>query len=168
VAVSRVAAGRGNLRLLIAIVMVLGFALVAFGIVRSRRVAEFAPVAVVESKEPLQELPVRTAAGEDGVEPAHTYDAMLDLSSIETIVVGVDLDYVLKGLPRYDAVIRTHEGRERFRGRIEEESFRDGRFMLRLFADRFAAGDYTLDIEAFDDGAADGRIIASSWFQVSR
>jgi hypothetical protein len=148
--------------------MLLGFALVAFGIMRARRVAEFAPVSVVDSREPLQELPVRAASGDDGVEPAHTYDAMLDLSSVDTIVLGVDLDYLVKGMPRYDAVIRSPDGRERFRGRIKEESFREGRVMLRLFADRFDAGDYTLDIEGFDDGAADGRIIASSWFQVSR
>lgn len=164
----RIPAPRGQARLLVVIVMLVGFALVAFGIVRSRRVAEFAPVTVVETSEPLQELPVRAASGDDAVEPAHTYDAVLELSNIDTIVVGVDLDYINKGMPRYDAVIRTPDGRERFRGRIDEELFRDGRFMLRLFADRFAAGDYTLDIEGFDDGAAEGRIIASSWFQVSR
>ena len=162
-------AGRGQVRLLIIIAAAMVIALVAVGLTRARRVAEFAPVSVVESKEPLQELPVRAASGEEeAVEPAHTYDAMLDLSNVDALVVGVDLDYVKKGLPRYDAVIRSPDGGERFRGRIGEPYFKEGRFMLRLFAKRFPAGDYTLDIEGFDEGAGEGRIIASSWFQVSR
>lgn len=142
--------------------------LVALGVMRTRRVAEFAPVSVVESREPLQELPVRAAVGGEPVEPAHTYDAMVDMSNIDALVVGVDLDHIMKGLSRYDAVVRGPEGGERFRGRIKEPYFRDGRFMLRLFTKRFPAGDYTLDIEGFDDGSADGRIIASSWFQILR
>jgi hypothetical protein len=113
-------------------------------------------------------LPIRVAQGDDPVEPAHTYDAMLDVSHVRDLVIGVDLDYVTKGLPRYDAVIRSPDGSERFRGRINQDYFKDGRFMLRLFAKRFAAGDYTLDIEGFDAGATDGRIVASSWFQVIR
>jgi hypothetical protein len=142
--------------------------MVFIGVTRTRRVAEFAPVSVIDSREPLQELPVRVAAADDAVEPAHTYDAMVDLSSLDAIVVGVDLDYIMKGLPRYDAVIRSPDGGERFRGRVKEADFKEGRFMLRLFAKRFPAGDYTLDIEGFGDGAAEGRVIASSWFQVSR
>ena len=93
---------------------------------------------------------------------------MLDLSNLDEIVVGIDLDYVTKGLSRYDVVIRRADGSERFRGRIEEGYFREGRAMLRLVAKKFAAGDYTLDIEGFDDGSAEGRIVASSWFQVLR
>ncbi|HEX6791821.1 MAG TPA: hypothetical protein VF247_10970 [Candidatus Krumholzibacteria bacterium] len=161
-------AGRSQLRLLIAVAAVITAALVVFGTSRARRVAEFAPVTVIDSKEPLQELPVRVAQGDDAVEPAHTYDAMLDLSNVNKLVVGVDLDYVPKGLKRYDAVIRASDGAERFRGHIGEPYFKEGRFMLRLFAKRFPAGDYTLDVEGFDEGAGEGRIIASSWFQVSR
>lgn len=166
--IARGPAGRGQLRLLVAIVAILVIVLVALGVTRARRVAEFAPVTVIDSREPLQELPVRAAATGAAVEPAHTYDAMLDLSNLDAIVVGVDLDYLIKGLPRYDAVIRSPDGGERFRGRIQETAFEEGRFMLRLFAKRFPAGDYTLDIEGYDNGATDGRIIASSWFQVSR
>ena len=160
--------GRGHVRLLIAVVAVLTVVLVVFGTTRARRVAQFAPVSVINSKEPLQELPVRVAQGDEAVEPAHTYDAMVDLSGISQLVVGVDLDYVAKGLKRYDAVIRASDGGERFRGHIGEPYFKEGRFMLRVFAKRFPAGDYTLDIEGFDEGAGEGRIIASSWFQGSR
>ncbi len=150
------------------VVLVLLVAIVVVGVSRSRHVAEFAPASVIDSREPLQELPVRAATAGEAVEPAHTYDAMVDLSNLDAIVVGVDLDYVMKGLPRYDAVIRSPEGGERFRGRIKETDFKEGRFLLRLFAKRFPAGDYTLDIEGYDNGATEGRIIASSWFQVSR
>jgi len=147
---------------------VLIIAIVTIGVVRGRRVAAFAPATVIESHEPLQELPIRLAEGEDPVPPAQTYDAVLDFSSIRTLVVGVDLDYVPRGAARYDAVIRNADGVECFRGRIAETSFPDGRFMLRLFGRRLPAGDFTLDVEAFDAGAGDGRIVASSWFQLLR
>ena len=143
-------------------------ALIVAVLMLARTVAEFAPLSVVDSREPLQELPVRVAGGGEAIEPAHTYDAIIDLSNLDAIVVGVDLDYISKGFPRYDAVIRSSDGGERFRGRIPEDYFGEGRFMLRLFAKRFPAGDYTLDIEGFDEGAAEGRPVATSWFQVSR
>jgi hypothetical protein len=150
-----------------AIALGLVIALIVVTILHGQRVAEWAPVSVVDSREPLQELPVRVAQGGEPVEPAHTYDAVLDVSSIKALVVGVDLDYVTKGLPRYDAVIRTSDGKELFRSRILDHYFSEGRFMLRLFAKRVPAGDYNLDIEGFDPGARDGRVVASSWFQVT-
>jgi len=162
----RIPGGR-HIKLGAAIAAGLVIAIIVFGIMRGQRVAEWAPVSVVDSHEPLQELPVRVAQGKEPVEPAHTYDAVLDVSSIKALVVGVDLDYVTKGLPRYDAVIRSSDGKELFRGRIQDAYFADGRFMLRLFAGRFPAGDYTLDIEGFDPGVKDGRVVASSWFQVT-
>ena len=165
---SHIPGGDRRVQLAIAIGALLLVCLVTIGLSRSRRAAEWAPLSVVDSHEPLQELPLRVAQGDEPVEPAHTYDAMLDVSSIKDIVVGVDLDYVPKGLVRYDAVLRSSDGSERFRGRIGENYFKEGRFMLRLFARRFDAGDYTLDIEGFDPGSNEGRIVASSWFQVTR
>jgi hypothetical protein len=162
----RIPGGR-HIKLAAAIVVGLVIALIAVGIMRGKRVAEWAPISVVNSTEPLQELPVRVAQNGEPVEPAHTYDAVLDFSTIKVLVVGVDLDYVTRGLPRYDAVIRTPDSHELFRSRILESYFKEGRFMLRLFANRFPAGDYTLDIEGFDPGARDGRVVASSWFQVT-
>lgn len=160
--------GGRHIRLGAAVAVGIVVALIVVSIMHGKRVAEWAPVSVVNSSEPLQELPVRVAQGNEPVEPAHTYDAVLDFSSIKDLVVGVDLDYVTKGLPRYDAVIRTPDGSELFRGRILDHYFQEGRFMLRLFAKRMPAGDYTLDIEGFDPGAHDGRVVASSWFQVTR
>jgi hypothetical protein len=165
-ATRRIPGGR-HIKFGAAVAVGLVIALVVISILHGKRVAEWAPDSVVNSTEPLQELPVRVAQGGQPVEPAHTYDAVLDVSSIKALVVGVDLDYVTKGLPRYDAVIRTADGTELFRGRILEHYFQEGRFMLRLFAKRFPAGDYTLDVEGFDPGARDGRIVASSWFQVT-
>ena len=166
--VSRVPGGRryvagGGLALAILII-----AIVAIGVSRGRRVADWAPLNVVESTEPLQELPVRIADRGEPVPPAQTYDAVLDFSSIRTLVVGVDLDYVPVGSARYDAVIRNDDGTERFREPIADSYFTDGRFMLRLQGRRLQAGDYTLDIEAFEAGSTDGRIVASSWFQLLR
>jgi hypothetical protein len=166
--VNRIPGGSRHIKFTAAIAVGTVIALIVVSLMHGHRVAEWAPVSVVDSHEPLQELPIRVAAGNEPVEPAHTYDAMLDVSSVKILVIGADLDYVTKGLPRYDAVIRSSDGTERFRGRIKDEYFKEGRFMLRLFAKRLAAGDYTLDIEGFDAGATDGRIVASSWFQVIR
>jgi hypothetical protein len=163
---TRLPGGR-HIKLITTVAVGIVVALIVFGVMRSQRVAEWAPLSVINSHEPLQELPVRVAQGKDPVEPAHTYDAVLDVSSIDALVVGVDLDYVPKGLQRYDAVIRNSDGSEKFRGRILDNYFTEGRCMLRLFAKRFPAGDYTLDIEGFDPGVTDGRVVASSWFQVT-
>jgi hypothetical protein len=165
--VRRIPGGR-HIKFAAAVTVGLVIALIVTAIMHGQRVAEWASVSVIESHEPLQELPVRVAQGNEGIEPAHTYDAVLDVSHIKALVVGVDLDYVTRGLPRYDAVIRASDGSEKFRARIQDSYFKEGRFMLRLFAKRFPPGDYTLDVEGFDPGAADGRIVASSWFQVIR
>lgn len=164
----RVTEASRHLKLAATLAIVIVVALLAVSLVRGRHVAEWASVSVVDSHEPLQELPIRVASHDGAVEPAHTFDAVLDISSVRALVVGVDLDYVPKGLARYDAVIRNPDGAEIFRGRIKDDYFKEGRFMLRLFARRFSAGSYTLDIEAFDAGATDGRVVASSWFQVTR
>jgi len=164
----RTPGGRRNAGLGVGILVFVVVGLVIMGVMRARHVAEFAPDSVVNSREPLQELPIRVASGSEAVEPAHTYDAIIDVSSIDAIVVGVDLDYVLKGMSHYEVVIRTQDGHERFRQRIPERAFQEGRLMLRLFSKRFARGDYVLDIEGFNEGASDGRIIASSWFQLLR
>jgi hypothetical protein len=166
--VNRILGGSRHIKLTAAIAAGIVIALIVVVIMHGQRVAEWAPVSVIDSREPLQELPVRVPEGKEAIEPAHTYDAVLDVSHVKALVVGVDLDYVTKGLPRYDAVIRTSTGSEKFRGRIRDTYFKEGRFMLRLFARRFPAGDYTLDIEGFDPGATDGRIVASSWFQMTR
>ncbi|HET6347711.1 MAG TPA: hypothetical protein VFH88_01375 [Candidatus Krumholzibacteria bacterium] len=160
--------GNRRIRLATALLAIVLVILIGFGLSRGRRVAQWAPLSVVSTHEPLQELPLRVAHGEEPVEPAHTYDAVLDLRSIKRIVLGIDLDYVPKGLDHYDAVLRASGGAERFRSRIDNDYFREGRCMLRLFAKRFPAGDYTLDIEGFDPGSSDGRIVASSWFQILR
>ncbi|HET6462567.1 MAG TPA: hypothetical protein VFH33_02105 [Candidatus Krumholzibacteria bacterium] len=163
---TRLPGGR-HLQLIATVAVGIVVALIVFGVMRGQHVAEWAPLTVINSHEPLQELPIRVAQGKDPVEPAHTYDAVLDLSSIKALVVGVDLDYIPKGLARYDAVIRNSDGSERFRGRIVDDYLREGRCMLRLLAKRFPAGDYTLDIEGFDPGVTEGRVVASSWFQVT-
>jgi hypothetical protein len=164
--VNRVPGGRRYVNIAAGILVLLIVAIVIAGVTRNRRIAEWAPASVIDSREPLQELPIRVAEGDEPIEPAHTYDAMLDVKSINALVVGVDLDYVRKGFPRYDAVIRSPDGAERFRDRIKPADFQEGRCMLRLFTKHLAAGDYTLDIEGFDAGATEGRIVASSWFQI--
>src|SRR5262249_31774098 len=78
--------GGRHIKLGAAIVVGLVVALIVVGIMHGQRVAEWAPVSVVDSHEPLQELPVRVAQGDEPVEPAHTYDAVLDVSSVKALV----------------------------------------------------------------------------------
>jgi hypothetical protein len=165
--VGRVAGTSRNVRAtLVGIVIVVGV-LVALTVARGRRVAEWAPLDVVSSRDPLQELPIRNAGRDGVVHPAHTYDAVLDLSRISSLVVGVDLDRIRREADRYDAVIRNEGGDEMFREPIAPGYFEDGRFMLRLFTRRFPAGVYWLEIEAAGQGE-ESRVVAASWFEVVR
>jgi hypothetical protein len=140
---------------------------VVSSVIRARRVAAWAPIDVVSSRDPLQELPIRRATRDGTVRPAQTYDAVLDLKSIDELVVGVDLDRIAKSASGHEAVIRTQDGVERFREAIPSDYFSEGRFMLRLFARRFPPGDYFLEIEV-PDATGEARVVAASWFQVVR
>jgi hypothetical protein len=164
----RVPGGSRHARVGGAVLVLLIVVIAGIGVGRGRRVAAWAPIDVVESRDPLQELPVRIAEGGEPVPPAQAYDAVLDLARISSLVVGVDLDYIPRGADHYEAVIREADGTERFRDRIAEAYFAEGRCMLRLFARRIAAGDYTLEIEAFEAATGQGRAVAAAWFQVTR
>lgn len=163
----RVPGGRRNAMIGLAVLGSILVVLVALEIASARRVAEWTPVDVVDSRDPLQDLPIRLASSDGSVRPAQTYDAILDLKSIDHLVVGVDLDY----LPRRDSprevVIRNSEGVEKFRDQVPESYFTEGRFMLRLFARHFSSGDYTLEIEALE-APGEAMVVAASWFQVTR
>jgi hypothetical protein len=139
---------------------------VGLAVTRGNRVAAWAPMSVISSHDPLQELPIRVAGKNGLVRPARTHDAILDLKSISTLVVGVNLDRIPTGAARYEAVIRTDAGQERFRSTIAPEYFTEGRFMLRLYSRRFPRGDYRLEIEAVQS-ETDKRVVAVSWFQVA-
>ncbi len=160
-----VRAGSGNVRATLIAIALVVVGLVVMTVVRGQRVAAWAPVDVVSSRDPLQELPIRTASEDGVVRPANTYDAVVDMSRLSSLVVGVDLDFIPKGATRYDAVIRDDRGAEIFRDAIGDEYFADGRFMLRLFARRFHKGEYLLEIEA-GDGGKKTRVVTASWFQV--
>ena len=157
--------GRGRLvRTAVAGIALLAVALAVTVAVRGHRVAEWAPIDVVSSREPLQELPVRLAGANGVVPPARTHDAVLDMTRIQSLVIGVNLNHVPPG-PGSQVVVRNQAGRERFRRAIPANYFDEGRFMLRLFAGQFPAGVYWLEIEAADDGE-DPRVVAASWFEV--
>jgi len=165
--VNRVPGGRKYARIAAAALIVVLLVLIAVGVARGRRYAAWAPIDVVESRDPLQDLPVRVAGSEGAVAPAQTYDAVLDLSSIASIVVGVDLDYIPRGAARYEVTVQSEDGAVRFRDTIAPHYFEEGRLMLRLFAHRFQPGDYHLEIMAYDAGG-DGRVVGASWFQMEK
>jgi hypothetical protein len=162
----RVRGGMTNPRVTLVFVALILGALAIMTIVRGQRVAAWAPLDVVSSRDPLQELPIRTAGNDGVVRPAHTYDAVLDMTRLSSLVVGVDLDVIPRGSPHYDAVIRDSSGSEIFRDGISPRYFSDGRFMLRLYSRRLHAGDYLLEIEAGEGDSAEARVVGASWFQV--
>jgi len=108
--------------------------------------AQWAPLAVLSSRVPVQELPVRlvTRGGGGGAEP----DATLDMRRIDHLVIVVDLDRVAGGADQYQVVITNTQSVEIFRDPIAPKYFDDGRFFLELRGRRFPAGDYVLQIEA--------------------
>jgi hypothetical protein len=165
--VNRVPGGRKYVRISAVALAALLVALIAAGVIRSRRYAAWAPVDVVESRDPLQDLPVRVGGPDGVVAPARTYDAILDVSSIASIVVGVDLDYIPRGAARYEVTLQAEDGAVRFRGTIKPDYFKEGRFMLRLFSRRFQPGDYRLEIAAYDPGG-ESRVVGVSWFQIKK
>ncbi len=162
----RVPGGRRNVTIGLAVLGAVVAALIVLEIVSVRRVAEWASVDVVDSRDPLQDLPIRLAGSDGAVRPAQTYDAVLDLKGIDHLVVGVDLDYLPRQDTEREVVIRGTDGGEKFRDDVPVSYFTEGRFMLRLFSRHFPPGDYTLEIEALE-GAAEKHVVAASWFQVS-
>ena len=163
----RVPGGRRNVTIGLAVLGAIVATLIVMGIVSARRVAEWAPVNVVDSRDPLQDLPIRLAGADGSLRPAQTYDAVLDLKGIDHLVVGVDLDYLPRQDTQREVVIRAANGKEKFRDNVPPSYFTEGRFMLRLFSRHFPSGDYTLDIEAPGD-VGEAHVVASSWFQTSR
>ena len=162
----RVPGGRRNVTIGLAVLGAVVAALIVLEIVSVRRVAEWASVDVVDSRDPLQDLPIRLAGSDGAVRPAQTYDAVLDLKGIDHLVVGVDLDYLPRQDTEREVVIRGTDGGEKFRDDVPASYFTEGRFMLRLFSRHFPSGDYTLEIEALE-GAGEKHVVAASWFQVS-
>lgn len=159
--------GRRNAKIGLAVLGGILVVLIALEIASARRVAQWTPVDVVDSRDPLQDLPIRLASSDGSVPPAQTYDAILDLKSIDYLVVGVDLDYLPRRDSQRDVVIRTGDGAEKFRDHVPESYFTEGRFMLRLFSRQFPSGDYTLEIEARET-SGEAMVVAASWFQVTR
>jgi len=164
--IGRISGGGGFVRTAVSGIVLLAVALTVTIAVRGRRVAEWAPIDVISSQDPLQELPVRLAGRNGVVPPARTHDAVLDMSRIRSLVIGVDLNRIPTGSGS-QVVIRNQDGQERFRSAIPAHYFEDGRFMLRLFSGRFPAGVYWLEIEAATAGE-DSRVVAASWFEVLR
>jgi hypothetical protein len=164
----RIAGTSRNVRATLLGILLVVAALVILTVARSHRVAQWAPLDVVSSRDPLQELPIRIAGRDGVVRPASTHDAVLDMKRISTLVVGVDLKRIQPAPGGNAVVIRNEKGEERFRGMIASQYFTDGRFMLRLFARQFPAGVYWLEIEGMDDSGNDARVVAASWFEVLR
>lgn len=166
--VGRIAGTSRNVRAtLIGIVVVVG-ALVVLSVVRGQRVAQWAPLDVVATRDPLQELPIRLAGKDGVVRPASTHDAVLDMKRISHLVVGVDIHRLPAGATHHEVVVRNEKGDERFRSEIPQRYFDDGRFMLRLFSRQFPAGVYWLEVEAGSGEGSDSRVVAASWFEVLR
>ncbi len=163
----RVPGGRRNVSIGLSVLGAIVATLIVIQVVSMRKVAEWAPIDVVDSRDPLQDLPIRLAAADGTVRPAQTYDAVIDLKGIDHLVVGVDLDYLPRQDTEREVLIRAADDRVKFRDHVPDSYFTEGRFMLRLYSRHFPAGDYTLEIEAPEAGG-EAHVVAASWFQVSK
>jgi hypothetical protein len=150
--------------LIVAGVLVLGLVVLVtvFNAVRQNRPAQWSSTDVIEGDAPLQEVLVASAAR--GGPPPHTE---IDLTSIGSIVIAVDLDRVRDRAMYFDAVILDAVDAEVFRDEIDEEFVRDGRFLLELRRRHFPAGDYTIEIEGRDQGGIVS-VLARGTFKVYR
>jgi hypothetical protein len=163
----RVPGGTRNVKIGLVVLAGVILTLIIAQIAASQRVAQWASIDVVDSRDPLQDVPIRLASSDGTVRPAQTYDAILDLKSIDELVIGVDLDYLPRPGTKREVVIRAGDGGEKFRDEVPASYFTEGRFMLRLFSRQFPSGDYMLEIEAGEE-SGEPRVVAASWFQVSR
>lgn len=128
-------------------------------------VAGWAPLSVIESNAPLQELLIRRMR-RGTIPPARGVDVTLDFRGISKLVIAVDLDFVGKRASSYEVVVRNPEGKSVYQEMIPQVYLDDGRAFLRLIPRLFDEGQiYALEVVAhYDDGAR--RVLAESAFDV--
>jgi hypothetical protein len=148
---------------LIATAFVLSFSLTESQ--ESNPVAGWAPLDVIETRAPLQEVLVRKIR-RGRIPRATGTDVTLDFRGIKELVIAVDLDFIEQKSSRHEVVVRDPEGAVAFHEEIPQFYLDDGRFFLRLVPKQFEMERlYELDLVAHH---ADGSllVIAESVFDV--
>jgi hypothetical protein len=128
-------------------------------------VAGWAPLNVIETNVPLQELLIRKMR-RGKIPPANGVDVTLNFRGIRKLVIAVDLDFVGKKASSHEVIVRNQEGDSVYREAIPQVYLDDGRAFLRLIPKLFEEGQtYTLEVLAhYDNGTL--RILAQSAFDV--
>jgi hypothetical protein len=128
-------------------------------------VAGWAPLDVIETRVPLQEVLIRKMRN-GRIARARGTDVTLDFRGVDKLVIAVDLDFIKgKQLP-YELIVRDPDGTGVFQEQIPQEYLDDGRFFLRLIPKQFEL-DQTYKLELISH-RADGsnRVVAESVFDV--
>ncbi len=151
------------------IVVVAAAAIVIPGLLKETKepspVAGWAPLSVIETNVPLQELLIRKMR-RGKIPPATGVDVTLDFRGIRKLVIAVDLDFVGKKASSHEVIVRNPEGESVYQEAIPQVYLDDGRAFLRLIPKLFEEGQtYTLEIVAhYNNGTL--RVLAQSAFDV--
>jgi hypothetical protein len=128
-------------------------------------VAGWAPLNVIESNVPLQELLIRKMR-RGKIRPANGVDVTLNFRGIRKLVIAVDLDFVGTKASLHEVIVRNPEGKSVYQEAIPQVYLDDGRAFLRLIPKLFEEGQtYTLEVVAHhNDGTP--KVLAESAFDV--
>ena len=128
-------------------------------------VAGWAPLNVIETNVPLQELLIRKMR-RGKIPRATGVDVTLNFRGIRKLVIAVDLDFVGKIASSHEVIVRNPEGESVYQEAIPQVYLDDGRAFLRLIPKLFEEGQtYTLEVVAhYDNGTL--RVLAQSVFDV--
>jgi hypothetical protein len=128
-------------------------------------VSGWAPLDVIETRTPLQEVLIRTTSG-GRIPAADGTDVTLDFRGIKTLVIAVDLDFIKGKTEPHEVVVHNPEGQVVFQEAVPQIYLDDGRFFLRLIPRVFETDQtYKLELRAGGD-AGESLLVAESVFDV--
>jgi len=130
-------------------------------------VAGWAPLDVIQTNVPLQEVLVRKIRN-GRIPKRNGPDVTLDFRGIDKLVIAVDLDFIDRRVPSYDVTVWNPQGESVFQEEIPQVYLDDGRFFLGLIPKLFEQElTYTLELIAHHENGA-RRVVAESVFDVRK
>jgi hypothetical protein len=141
------------------------FAILRTGGQKPSPVAGWAPLDVIETRVPLQEVLVRRIRN-GRIPKARRPDVTLDFQGVDELVIAVDLDFIDRRASSYEVILWDPQGDSVFREEIPQVYLDDGRFFLKLVPKLFQPDlMYTLELVAIRHNGAQ-HVVAESLFDV--
>ena len=129
------------------------------------RTAGWAAPGVVDTRVPLQEVPVRPVRRDANApeEPG----ARLDLAGLRSFVIGIDLDYLDETAMSYQLILKDFVDQVVWSEEIPEAFVSDGRALVKLNTRRFDEGIHQIVVEAHEsDGST--TLVSQGTFEIYR